>query len=188
MSSSDEPCSVIGLMKYSEAKEKAKNIDASLKSDDPRFRYAVHVVFIEGTTTIHCAAFATKNKDFTYIFTEHYGHHVLHNDNIKFITQYKDIPIEILNQNFHIMFGEVDNIEGENAHVTLVDPANQQRYHAIYNYGVLKTLYGVDRKFRVISIGNKILIEPIRNTEPIPESRVRQIIAGIEKITENDED
>lgn len=81
----------------SEAKAEASAYNKALMASDPRFRGAVLVRSLNDATTLFFAdAFALRWHHFYFVFTEHYGLHVHHEDDVRVICFAKSAPIRRL--------------------------------------------------------------------------------------------
>jgi hypothetical protein len=62
----------------------AKDYNAKLRADDPRFRGAVHLAHEEGTAFFLMYAFIVQVDEWFVVFTEHHGHMVYGTDEIEY--------------------------------------------------------------------------------------------------------
>lgn len=65
-----------------EAHKRAQRIESKLTARDRRFGCCVQVVHEEGTVLFFNCAFALKEGVWYYIFTEHHGFHVYHEEDV----------------------------------------------------------------------------------------------------------
>lgn len=86
--------SSVESLAYKEAKEKAKQYDSSLRAGDPRFNRSVKVVSEDCKIVCHYDnAFALKDECWYYVFTEHNGYQVFHEED-HHIFQYQRLAID----------------------------------------------------------------------------------------------
>lgn len=78
------------ILTYQEAFGKATDIDKGLRADDERFRNSVKINHEEGTMLFFDGAFSEKYDDYYFVFTEHHGFYVYHEDDVS-IRNYKRI-------------------------------------------------------------------------------------------------
>jgi len=71
-------------LNYKEALAKAESYDAKLRADDCRFNQCVQIISQDCATVLfYDNAFVMKDDEWYYIFTEHYGRHVFHQEDVK---------------------------------------------------------------------------------------------------------
>lgn len=75
-------------MKYREAVECAKKINANLAADNDGFSHAVHIMHEEGTVLFYRCAFFERHDEWVFIFTEHHGFHVYNNEDLLRVSEY----------------------------------------------------------------------------------------------------
>lgn len=79
-------------MKLSKVYKRAKEYNAQLQADDPRFRRSVLLLHKEGTTLFFQRAFRmTAGDQYLVIFTEHHGFHVYHCDEVTKLFQFQGV-------------------------------------------------------------------------------------------------
>lgn len=84
-------------MTAKEAKEKLEEISKKTKLTD--FRYTAFVSMKDGSTFLWRNSFALNYQEFLLIFTEHFGNHFFHKDDINHFAQYEKTNIEPLKCN-----------------------------------------------------------------------------------------
>lgn len=78
----------------------AKEYDAQLRADDPRFNMSVTIIHEDGTVMLLQNAFAVVRKErvggvnWVYVFTEHHGTFIYDRDEIRFGQQGPNLPVK----------------------------------------------------------------------------------------------
>jgi hypothetical protein len=68
-----------------EANKRAKLFDAGITAYDFQWEHRVHVIHDDGTHLNFNYAFYMKEEEWYYIFTEHHGTHVYHEEDLSAI-------------------------------------------------------------------------------------------------------
>jgi hypothetical protein len=177
-------------MKYAEALERAKTIHQGLRADDPRFLRAVKVSFVDGSAVNYRDAFLLELDDYLFIFTEHFGCHVEHKDEVQHQVQYaREIPVAQIGQEVWTLYGIIEEVRNGVAQIKFVDATTQgTAYRTEADAEILQSLYGIHHRFRMTVMGDAVFLEP-QCDEAVPPEKVpgfiSQFQASLTNITED---
>jgi len=76
--------------------EVAKKVDDLLRADDERFSRSAEVIHEDGSVMILENAFVEEYKDWYIVFSEHFGFHVFHKEDVYRVSQHERIEIGVM--------------------------------------------------------------------------------------------
>lgn len=81
-------------MNYIEALKTATEYETHIDTKDKRFNYNVQIIHSDGSMVFYNGGFVMTKDKWYFVFTEHHGYKVLHDDDVIRCLQFQYIPSE----------------------------------------------------------------------------------------------